>query len=222
MGKARALLWQSVRHKQRKLILLSVIVAEAMFFVELIGGIVAQSSSLLVDALGTSDMASGMEALSKKQISPELEANGTLIAGIFMACLCAGAVGLSIWNIVEGTLPSAIIMGGIGTLALVANTIAGIQLYRNRLGNAEVRGAWITTRNEALGNLCVVCGAAGVYATQTAWPDLIVTLVIVPFSLRHAYSLIVRSRVCRAVAAAEREKSRKRDRTIKRPSRTRR
>lgn len=220
MGKARAQLWQSARLKQRKLVLLSVIIAEAMFFIELIGGVIAQSSSLLVDALGTSDMTQGMEALTKKKMSPGLEAAGTLIAAIFMVCLCVGALALSAWNIANDTLPNAVIMAAVGGLAFASNVVAATQLYRNRFGSPDVKNAWITTRNEALGNLCVIGAAAGVYATQTAWPDLLAMIILAPLSLRHAYTLVVRSRRTRTAEVADRQRTQTRSRATKRPPRS--
>lgn len=219
MGKARAQRWQSARLKQRKLVVLSVIIAEAMFFIELIGGVIAQSSSLLVDALGTSDMTQGMEAMAKKKLSPQLEAAGTLVAAIFMVCLCVGALGLSAWNVANDTLPNALIMAGVGGLAFASNAVAATQLYRNRLGSPDVKNAWTTTRNEAFGNLGVIFAAAGVYATQTAWPDLIAMLILAPLSLRHAYTLVVRSRRSRTEALADRQRTQVANRTTKRPSR---
>ena len=75
------------------------------------------------------------------------------------------------------TLPAAETMGIIGALALVANLICAIILWRHREGDANCRSVWICSRNDAIGNIAVVAAALGVFDTGTAWPDIAVAAV---------------------------------------------
>ena len=50
-------------------------------------------------------------------------------------------------------------MGMIGALALFVNVIVAVMLFRYREGDANMRSAWICSRNDALGNIAVL-GAA--------------------------------------------------------------
>ena len=74
----------------------------------------------------------------------------------------------------HGTLPNAFTMGAVGFAALVANAASFGLLWAYRSGDANMRSAWICTRNDVLGNLAVLLAAAGVFGTGTGWPDIIV------------------------------------------------
>jgi Co/Zn/Cd efflux system component len=69
-------------------------------------------------------------------------------------------------------------MSVIGVLALCVNVGAAALLYRFREGDANVRSAWLCSRNDAIGNIAVVFAAAGVWASGSSWPDLVVALAM--------------------------------------------
>lgn len=54
---------------------------------------------------------------------------------------------------------------------LLANAASFGLLWAYRQGDANVRSAWISTRNDVLGNLAVLLAALGVFGTGTGWPD---------------------------------------------------
>jgi hypothetical protein len=58
-------------------------------------------------------------------------------------------IGTVIWHSVHGTLPSAFTMGAVGFAALAANAASFGLLWAYRGGDANMRSAWICTRNEA-------------------------------------------------------------------------
>ena len=47
-------------------------------------------------------------------------------------------------------------------------------LWAHRGTDANMRSAWICTRNDVLGNLAVLLAALGVFGTGIGWPDVIV------------------------------------------------
>jgi len=151
--------------------LASIIIAEVLFFVEIIAGFFAHSAALLIDAIGTADMSPDKDPFGKKKIPVHLERLGALLGSLFMVTLCVGAIGYGIWNVSHGVIPNVIIMVSVAGAGLVANSITSVLLYRNQIGNPEARTASITARNEALGNLCVVIAAGGVVVSESAWPD---------------------------------------------------
>src|SRR5229473_2130474 len=57
---------------------------------------------------------------------------------------------------------AAVAMGVIGFVALAVNAAAFGLLYAFRSGDANMRSAWICTRNDVLGNLAVLLAAGGV------------------------------------------------------------
>ena len=69
-------------------------------------------------------------------------------------------------------------MGTIGLIALVANVVSAMLLYKFRSGDSNRESVWICSRNDAIGNIAVMLAAAGVFMTGTKWPDLIVALLL--------------------------------------------
>jgi Co/Zn/Cd efflux system component len=91
-----------------------------------------------------------------------------------------------IWHALHGTLPSAFTMGAVGITALVANAPRSRLLWAFREGDANMRSAWICTRNDVVGNLAVLLAAAGVFGTGTGWPDLVVATIMAALALQGA------------------------------------
>ena len=99
-------------------------------------------------------------------------------------------IGTVIGHALHGTLPSAITMGAVGFAALAANAISIGLLWAYRDGDANMRSAWICTRNDVLGNLAVLVAAAGVFGTGTGWPDIIVAAIMASLALQGAWLVI--------------------------------
>jgi Co/Zn/Cd efflux system component len=81
-------------------------------------------------------------------------------------------------------------MGVVGTLALAANLGVAALLYAFREGDANMRGVWLCTRNDALGNIAVMLAALGVFGTGTAWPDLLVAAVMSVLAISGGWSVL--------------------------------
>jgi Co/Zn/Cd efflux system component len=82
-------------------------------------------------------------------------------------------------------------MGTVGIAALAANAASFALLWAYRQGDANMRSAWICTRNDVLGNIAVLLAAAGVFGTGTGWPDVIVATIMAALALQGAF-LVVR------------------------------
>jgi Co/Zn/Cd efflux system component len=74
--------------------------------------------------------------------------------------------------------------------ALVANALSFYLLWRHRTGDANMRSAWICTRNDVLGNLAVLLAALGVFGTGTGWPDIIVAAIMAVFALQGSVTVV--------------------------------
>ena len=102
-------------------------------------------------------------------------------------------IGSVVWHVVHGTLPNAFTMGAVGFAALAANAASFGLLWAYRSGDANMRSAWICTRNDVLGNLAVLLAAAGVFGTGTGWPDIIVAAIMAALALQGAATVIRQS-----------------------------
>src|SRR4051812_31775193 len=95
-------------------------------------------------------------------------------------------IGVAAWHGWYGTLPEAFTMGGVGIAALVANAASFGLLWAYRSGDANMRSAWICTRNDVLGNVAVLLAALGVFGMGTGWPDVIVAAIMALLALQGA------------------------------------
>jgi Co/Zn/Cd efflux system component len=118
-------------------------------------------------------------------------AMAALAKGSTMGLFGLWIIGTAVWHALHGTLPNAYTMGAIGFAALAANAISFGLLWAYRDGDANMRSAWICTRNDVLGNLAVLLAAAGVFGTGTGWPDIIVATIMASLALQGAW-LVVR------------------------------
>jgi Co/Zn/Cd efflux system component len=91
--------------------------------------------------------------------------------------------------------PTAEVMGIVGVLALTANLISVGLLLKYRDGDANVRSVWLCSRNDAIGNVAVIVAAGGVFASGTAWPDLLVAGVMASLFLNSSVQIIRQARL---------------------------
>jgi Co/Zn/Cd efflux system component len=166
----------------------------AMFMVEIGAGLAAGSASLQADALDFfGDAANYAISLTVAGMMLRYRAMAAFAKGASMGLFGLWIIGLAVWQSLHGTLPSASTMGAVGLLALVANAASFGLLWAYRDGDANMRSAWICTRNDVLGNLAVLLAAAGVFGTGTGWPDLIVAVIMASLALQGARLVIRQS-----------------------------
>ena len=166
-----------------------------MFAVEVVAGVAAGSASLQADALDFLGD-SGNYAISLFVVGMALRyrAMAAAFKGATMAAFGLWVIGVAGWHAWHGTLPHAFTMGGVGVAALLANAASFGLLWAYRTGDANMRSAWICTRNDVLGNLAVLIAALGVFGTGTGWPDVIVAVIMAGLALHGAFVVLNQSR----------------------------
>ena len=163
-----------------------------MFLVEIGAGLAAGSASLQADALDfLGDAANYAISLIVVGMALRYRATAALAKGATMGLLGLWVIATVVWHAVHGTHPSAYTMGAVGFAALAANAASFGLLWAYRGGDANMRSAWICTRNDVLGNLAVLLAALGVFGTGTGWPDVIVAAIMAALALQGA-TLVVR------------------------------
>jgi Co/Zn/Cd efflux system component len=120
-------------------------------------------------------------------------ATAALAKGATMGLFGLWIIGTVVWHAMHGTLPSALTMGAVGIAALVANAASFGLLWAYRGGDANMRSAWICTRNDVLGNFAVLLAALGVFGTGTGWPDVVVAAIMAGLALQGAMTVIRQS-----------------------------
>lgn len=165
-----------------------------MFLIEIGAGVAAGSASLQADALDFfGDAANYAISLLVVGMILRYRAMAAFAKGTTMGLFGLWIIGTAIWHALHGTLPSAYTMGAIGFAALAANAISFGLLWAYRDGDANMRSAWICTRNDVLGNLAVLLAAAGVFGTGTGWPDVIVAAIMASLALQGSWLVVQQS-----------------------------
>jgi Co/Zn/Cd efflux system component len=165
-----------------------------MFLAEIGAGLAAGSASLQADALDfLGDAANYAISLLVVGMALRHRASAAFAKGVTMGAFGLWVIGMVIWHVVHGTLPSAFAMGAVGAAALAANVASFGLLWAYRKGDANMRSAWICTRNDVLGNLAVLLAALGVFGTGTGWPDVIVAALMASLALQGAFVVVRQS-----------------------------
>jgi Co/Zn/Cd efflux system component len=173
-------------------VLWTVLVINAVMFVgEVAAGLAAGSASLQADAVDFLGDA-GNYAISLFVVGMALRyrATAALFKGATMGLFGLWVVGTVVWHLLHGTLPDAVTMGAVGVVALGSNVASFGLLWRYRGGDANMRSAWVCTRNDVLGNFAVLLAALGVFGIGTGWPDLIVAAVMAGLAIQGAVTVV--------------------------------
>ncbi|MBO6570732.1 MAG: cation transporter [Kordiimonadaceae bacterium] len=165
-----------------------------MFLVEMTAGMFASSQALKADALDfLGDTATYTITLMVLGMPLVWRARAALVKGASLGLMGIWVLGSTIYYALVLDVPQAEVMGSIGLLALTANMVSVLLLLRHRNGDANVRSVWLCSRNDAIGNLAVIFAASGVWATSSAWPDLIVAGVMASLFLWSSVQIVIQA-----------------------------
>ena len=192
----------------RRVLWIVIAINAAMFIVEMVAGQLAGSQALQADALDfLGDSVTYAISLFVIGMPLMWRARAALLKGISLGLMGLWVLGSTLYHVLILGVPQAEIMGAIGLLAFTANIVSVLLLMKYRDGDANVRSVWLCSRNDAIGNLAVVVAASGVWATNTAWPDLIVAGIMASLFLWSATQIIMQSmaelRSCRDDATVD-------------------
>ena len=175
----------------RRILVIVLVVNAIMFGVEMTAGLAAKSVSLLADAIDfLGDAATYAITLAVMGLSLRWRTGAAVLKGVSMGLFGIFVLGAATWHAVNGTLPGAHIMGSVGFAALVANVFCALLLIRFREGDANMRSVWLCSRNDAISNVAVMIAAAGVFATDTGWPDAIVAVIMASLALSSSWQVL--------------------------------
>ena len=146
----------------RRVLWIALIANAAMFVVEMVAGVAADSRSLQADALDFfGDAANYAISLGVAGMALAWRARAALVKAATMLAFGIWVIVYAIYGLMAGADPEPATMGGVGTLALATNLIVALMLFRFREGGA----------------------ALGVFGTGQAWPDLLVASIMAGLAL---------------------------------------
>ena len=186
---------QSTHNDPRLILWIALVANAAMFAVEIIAGVAADSRALQADALDFfGDAVNYALSLGVAGMALAWRARAALIKAATMLAFGIWVVGYAAYGLFVGSNPEPETMGVIGTLALLVNLAVALLLFRYRAGDANMRSVWICSRNDAIGNVAVVIAALGVFGTGQAWPDLLVASIIAGLAIWGSIEVFAQAR----------------------------
>lgn len=168
----------------RRILWAALLINAAMFAVEIVAGVAADSRALQADALDfLGDAANYAISLGVAGMALAWRARAAMVKAVTMLAFGLWVLGAAVSGFISGSAPHAETMGAIGALALAANVVVALMLYRYRTGDANMRSVWICSRNDAIGNVAVMGAALGVFGTGQNWPDLAVAAIMATLAI---------------------------------------
>lgn len=177
--------------EQRRVLRTLLAINGAMFVVELVVGLIAQSSGVMADSL---DMLAdalvygvGLYAVGR---SAAIKRRSAQWSGIFQIVLAAGIMADVARKAVLGSEPHSTLMMVIASVALVANAYCLRLLHKHRDGEAHMRASWIFSRSDVIANAGVILAGLLVWWTDSRWPDLVVGSAIAAVVVRGGVEIL--------------------------------
>jgi Co/Zn/Cd efflux system component len=190
--------------RQRRVLRVVLGVNVAMFCLEAAAGLLAASTALLADSAdmlgdalvyGVSLYAVGRGA--------GWQARAATLKGWVMAVFGVGVLVQAALKIARGAVPEADVMGGVGLVALAANAVCLLLVWRLRDDDVNMRSAWLCSRNDVTANVGVLAAAGAVAVTGSGWPDILVGLAIAALFASSAVRVLRDARRVREAAARQ-------------------
>lgn len=173
--------------RQRRVLLVVMAINIVTFGLMVAASVLSGSSALLsgtLDNLG--DAVTYLLSFAVVGASATAKARVALFKGL-MILAAAGAVAFQIgWRVLHPEVPVVATMGAASLLNLGANLWCLRLLTPYRSGDLNMASAWECSRNDVFEGWAVVLTAAGVWALDSGWPDVVVAAVLLVLFLRSA------------------------------------
>ncbi len=179
----------------RKILWICLIANVTMFGVQIVASQLAHSVSLLANSLDfLSDAANYGISLFVLGKTIHMKAKASIFKGLSLGGIGVWTAFETLHHSVVQELPEPLIMTYVSIIALAVNVGCAMLLFKYRGGDSNTRSVWLCSRNDALGNIAVMIAAAGVFASQTVWPDVIVAAVLAWLALSAAWEILKHAR----------------------------
>lgn len=162
-----------------------------MFVAEFTAGLLANSTALMADSVDMlGDALVYILSLYALQRSLRWRAGAAMAKGGIIAAFGIWVMVEAALKLVNGEAPVAGTMVLFGLMALAANLTCLTLLYRFRHRDVNMSSTFECSRNDVIANTGVLLAAAGVYAFDAAWPDILVGAMIAILFFRSAIRVL--------------------------------
>ena len=177
--------------KQAKVLKLLLAINGVLFFIEFISGIIAASTGLIADSLDMfADAAVYSIALYAVGKAAKYQLKAAHFAGWIQLLLALIVIIDVIRRFMFGSEPESDLMIIIGFLALIANVTCLYLISGHKDGGAHMKASWIFSANDVIVNMGVILAGVLVAWTGSAYPDLIIGILVSLFVLNGARKIL--------------------------------
>lgn len=186
---------RALEAQQRRVLLAVLGINVATFVMMVAASIMSGSASLLSGTLDNFG-----DAVTYGLSFAVVGATGTAKARVALfkgAMILAAALAVALqigWRIWHPEVPIVETMGAAALLNLVANIVCLRLLTPYRSGDVNMASAWECSRNDVIEGGAVILTTFAVWALGSAWPDLIVAVVLLAVFLRSAIRVVGNAR----------------------------
>ena len=181
----------SADHQQRRTLLI-VLILNALLFLGLgVGGIMADSSALLANAVdNASDSVVYLISLVAIGRAASWKRGAARLSGILLLVFAAGVlidVGRRWWF---GTEPVGWTMMGLALVAAIVNLICLVLLRRDQSGDVNMEAAETFSLNDFASNGGILVAGGLVMWLDQAWPDLVVGMLVAAIAVKGGIEIL--------------------------------
>ncbi|HSF09920.1 MAG TPA: cation transporter, partial [Nitrospirales bacterium] len=178
---------EALQDRQSSILKIVLAINAVMFLIELTAGLLAGSVSLIADSLDMlGDALVYGFSIYVVARGARMKAKAAFLKGGIMAAFGLFVFGQAVYKMVFPQVPVFEAIGAIGLLALAANSLCLLLLWRHRADDINMSSVWLCSRNDIIANASVLCAAVGVWLTTSGWPDILVGLGLAALFLRSA------------------------------------
>jgi len=180
--------------RERSVLVALLVINGIMFLVEIVLGVVADSTGLVADSLDMlADATVYGIALYAVGRAASVKSKAARLSGWLQIALAAGVFLDILRRFLYGSEPDFWFMFGVGIAALIANVICLALLARHRKGEVHMRASWIFSKNDVIANLGIIVASLLVNMTDSPWPDLAIGALISVVVLRGGIQILKNS-----------------------------
>ena len=177
--------------KQAEVLKLLLTINGVLFFIEFISGIIAASTGLIADSLDMfADAAVYGIALYAVGKAAKYQLKAAHFAGWIQLLLALIVIIDVVRRFMFGSEPESDLMIIIGFLALIANVTCLYLISGHKDGGAHMKASWIFSANDVIVNMGVILAGVLVAWTGSAYPDLIIGILVSLFVLNGARKIL--------------------------------
>lgn len=182
---------EMLRERQSGTLKIVLAINALMFFVIVAAALYAGSSALLADSLDNlGDALTYGLSLWAVHLGLRMKARVAFFKGLLILLAALAVLAQIGYKLINPSVPLFEIMGVFSLLALSANGICLALLWRHKTDDINMSSVWECSRNDIVANISVFVAAAGVWATGSNWPDLLVASFLAVFFLRSASRIL--------------------------------